>query len=111
MGTRVSLTPLSALGTLCLLLGFLIPPRVRAFASSYCVLFSFAWLLSVESLFFSKERWRRSGFGERGYRLGWEKWSGRGGEGLWSGCIVLEKDSFSIIIQEMASQCIHWCAA
>ena len=91
MRVNVSLTLLHVFGTLFLLLDCLV--------QAYCILFCFIWSLSLENLLFYRGKERRSGPGLRGGKVGgnWEELR----EGKpWSGCIVKEKNLFSIIIQK-----------
>lgn len=65
VAAEVSLTLLSAPGTLFLLLRCLIQLCYEGFVLSYCILLCHVWFLSIEGLFFSHERQREGG------SLGW----------------------------------------
>ena len=88
----VSLTLLPALGTLFLRLGCLIRFCCKGLCLVLLSLLCHIWLLSLGSLVSSDERWRVDpGVREVGERR--EKWREEGK--LW-GCIVEEKNQFSI---------------
>lgn len=80
-----SLTLVLALGTLILLCITMSNIDMIALASSYYILFCQVWLLSIRSLFFSKERQKEGGSGGEG---GWEELGGVEEKKLLSGYIV-----------------------